>query len=494
MPNVKPSSILPERGNFNFYTLRRSPRMSSCLIDTFPAELLIQVLEYVQLPSSVVSFSKTVKPDSSIVSCLLCCKRWYEIALQVIYRDVVLQNHNLHLFTKKSPLHSHDALKNIRSLTITIDAKRMVATPEGVLLTQTDEEEHAKIHGLLLPLQQLPAILAQMTNLATFSLSITLFGQYEPYKDTINSILAALPPSCVNLELDLDRFKYNDKGTGYEHVCEGIADCLPRLHHLRLSMGTLCPALFLPNSARDGPPTHFYPPIYKSLKTFIINCHLWGDALTCNEDRSQQSNHPRDERARISLVKSLRELVVRGGFPHIERLWVLDGQNCNFLDSREMPAWNRRDIVHDQTWSMPWTYLHSKYMPFPLITRTPEDQEVITTSHTALSALIEGQTWKETVKGSRLPAALLDGPERNNHIVKGSPTISLAEYREISPKGSCSWWAEEKLTGERLIWPVKRVGLVDRSPVHKLTPSGWTREPDDEGFPGQLVRVNDRLS
>lgn len=470
--------------------------MSSCLIDSFPPELMIQVLEYVQLPPSLSSLSRTVKPDSSIVSCLLCCKRWHEIALQVIYRDIVLQNHNLHLFAQQSPLlQPPDVLENTRSLTISIDAKRMVATPEGVLLTQTDEEEHAKIHGLLLPVQNLPTLLARMTNLATFSLSITLFGQYEPYKDTINSILAALPQSCVNLELDLDRFKYNDKGTGYEHVCEGIADCLPRLHNLRLSMGTLCPALFLSKIGSDGPSikdeAHSQPPIFKSLKTFIINCHLWGDALTCNEDRSQQSNHPKDEWARVSLAKALRELVVRGSFPNIERLWIVDGQNCNFLDSREIPAWNRRDIVYNQTWATPWTYLHAKYMPFPLITRTPDDQEAIMTSHAALEVLVEGQTWKETIMGSRLPATVLDGPERNNHIMKGPPTISLAEYREISPKGSCSWWAEEKLTGARLIWAVKREGLVDRSPVHKLTPSGWIREPDAEGYPGQLIRIND---
>lgn len=453
---------------------------------------MIQVLNYVKSPSSLFSPSNP-KPDSSIVSCLLCCKRWHDIALQVIYRDVVLQNHNLHLFTQQCLLQPPGVLKNTRSLTVSIDAKSLVATPEGILLTETDEEEHTKINGLLLPLQRLPTLLAQMANLATFSLSIALFGQYEPYKDTINSILTTLPQSCVNLELDLDRFKYNDKGTGSEHVCEGIADCLPRLHHLRLSMGTLCPALLLPNFARHGSikdEAHFHAPIYQSLKTFIINCHVWGDALTCNEDRSQQSNNSKDVWARTSLVRSLRELVERGSFPHIERLWLLDGQNFNVLDSRESPAWNRRDIVDNQTWVIPWTNLHAKYMPFPLITRTPEGQEAITTNHGDLAALAEAETWKETVMGSRLPAAILDGTERNNHIVKGAPTISLAEYREISPKGSCSWWVQEKLTGKQLIWAMKREGLVDRSPVHELTPSGWTREPDFEGNPGQLTRDN----
>lgn len=90
--------------------------------------------------------------------------------------------------------------------------------------------------------------------------------------------------------------------------------------------------------------------------------------------------------------------------------------------------------------------------------------------------------------GSRLPAAILDGPERINHIVKGAPTTSLTEYWRISPKGSCSWWVQEKLTGIQLIWAAKGRGLVDRSPVHELTSSGWTREPDFEGIPGQLIR------
>lgn len=471
--------------------------MSSCLINQLPVELMVHILNYVKLPSSLSSSpSNSAKPDPSIFSSLLSCKRWHDITLQVIYRDIVLQNHNLHPFTQRllqpPPKSNSDVLKYVRSLTVSLDAKSLVATPEGIPLTETEEEEHAKIDRLL-SLQLFPTLLAKMTNLTTFSLSIALFGQYEPRKVTIGLILSALPESCVNLELDLDRFKYNGTGTGSEHVCEGIAGCLPRLHHLRLSMGTLCPALLLPNFARDGSikdEAHFHAPIYQSLKTCIISCHLSGDALTCNEDRSQHPNQSNGLRARLSLVKSLRELVVRGSFPQIERLWLLDGQNYNALDSRESPAWNRRDTVRNKTWVIPWINLHAKNMPFPLITRTPEGQESITTNHGALAALAEAQTWKETVMGSRLPAAILDGPERCKHVVKGAPTISLAQYREISPKGSCSWWGHEKLTGIQLIWATERDGLVDRSPIHELTPPGWMREPDFEGNPGQLIRDN----
>lgn len=78
-----------------------------------------------------------------------------------------------------------------------------------------------------------------MTNLATFSLSVTLSGVYKPHNDTVGLILSALLESCVDLELDLGS-SLNATGTGSAHVCEAIRNPLPRLRHLCLNMGTLC--------------------------------------------------------------------------------------------------------------------------------------------------------------------------------------------------------------------------------------------------------------
>lgn len=193
----------------------------------------------------------------------------------------------------------------MRSLTVSLNAKTL---PEGIELTETDEEEYAKIQELLLPLERLPAALTQMTNLTTFLLSITLYGRYKPNRDTIGPLLQSLPESCVNLELNLDRY-YNTLGTGLNHVCQEIARCLPRLHHLRLNIGILCPDMLERGFSRSGfikDEAQFHAPTYPSLKTLIINCDFWGDALTCNEDRSQPpyESDPSYPRARTTLAQS----------------------------------------------------------------------------------------------------------------------------------------------------------------------------------------------
>lgn len=273
---------------------------------------MVQIFDYVRQPSLCsISTLKSPTTDPSIISCLLCCTRWREIALPLLYRDVVLRNQDFAPFTQRClsqplPKNNPDVLKLVRSLTVSLDAKTLVATPEGIPLTQTEEEEHAKIHELLLPLERLPAALTQMTNLATFSLSIDLRGQYKLNGDTIGRLLQSLPESCVNLELNLDRY-YNTLGTGLNHVCQEIARCLPRLHHLRLHIGTFCPDMLGRGFSRSGfikDEAQFHAPTYPSLRTLIINCDLWGDALTCNEDRSLPpfGSDPSYPRARTTLA------------------------------------------------------------------------------------------------------------------------------------------------------------------------------------------------
>lgn len=69
---------------------------------------------------------------------------------------------------------------------------------------------------------------------------------------------------------------------------------------------------------------------------------------------------------------------------------------------------------------------------------------------------------------------------------KGTPTISLSEYRKMHPKGTCDWRTHEAKTGTLIVSAEEREGLVDRSLVSATMPSGWTWVVVD-GFP-LLVR------
>lgn len=125
---------------------------------------------------------------------------------------------------------------------------------------------------------------------------------------------------------------------------------------------------------------------------------------------------------------------------------------------------------------------------FILLTRLPDGQELMTANHGALAVLAEGQTWKETVTGTRLPAAISDDLEKGKHLMKSAPTISLSEYRKISPKGSSIWWRNDAVSGTSTVSAIKREGLMDRSAVLAITLPGWTWELDFEGFPGRFIR------
>lgn len=222
---------------------------------------------------------------------------------------------------------------------------------------------------------------------------------------------------------------------------------------------------------------HFHIPVYRSLKSLVINCDVVSSTMTCKGDRA--FDHTRGSYVSPSLVKALQALLLRGSIPKAQRLWVLDHQDHDESDHSVYNVWNRRDIINQKTWKLPWEYLpnRSKAVSERLITRTPEG-EWIMTSPRAHVFIAEAQTWKETITGSRLPGAELGTVKE--HAVKSSAT-SLSEHREkICFKGSCNFWSEERKTGMRLIRAEEREGLEDMSPVREMTPSDWKREIDNE--------------
>lgn len=172
--------------------------MPSCRINQLPLELLVQIFDYVQQPSSSSTTPKSPTTDPSITSCLLCCTKWHELALPMLYRDIVLGNQNFVPFTRwrlsqPPPEKYPDVLKLVRSLTVSLNARTLVDLPAGRPLLETDEKENAQIKELLLPLERLPVDLAQMTSLTTFSLSITLYGSINPNPATIGQLLQFCP-------------------------------------------------------------------------------------------------------------------------------------------------------------------------------------------------------------------------------------------------------------------------------------------------------------
>src|SRR5438093_12087 len=73
-----------------------------------PAELLVETFILVKVSSGI----------PALLPCLLTCKRWYEVGISVLCRDVVLGNSDLEPFVVHFP-ETHGPL--VRTLTINVD-------------------------------------------------------------------------------------------------------------------------------------------------------------------------------------------------------------------------------------------------------------------------------------------------------------------------------------------------------------------------------------
>lgn len=443
--------------------------MMTVSINQLPLEVLVTIFDHVKHPLMVSCF-KQAKPDPTIFSCLLSCKKWHDIALLIIYHDISLHNDNLTSFIRC--FFRPTTLTQVRSLTVSANLWDVFSPRESFSQPEIQEQASAMAASLVSATNELPRILAQMMNLGTFSLSMILQREDMVCKDAIASVLSVVPESCVNLELNL---RYKLKGAESVHSCETIRNLLPRLNHLRLDMPTICPDIFAPSLAADSPTSK--TPIYKSLQTLIINGDR-GQIKICEKEGKLRQN------AVPTLVKSLRTLFQHGGFPHAKRIWVLERHDGNDMNRAAFDAWNRRDIINNKTWKLPWTNLVGRFHSYDILfTRTPEGDH-ITFTPMAHAQIGEAQTWKETITGSRLPDAEI---QRKKNAVK-SAAASLAEYRQIRPKGSCDLWTGEKATGVRLVEAEEREGLDDTSPIIELTPPGWKRFVDEDGMVHGLER------
>ena len=191
-----------------------------------------------------------------------------------------------------------------------------------------------KLHASILGLAEM--IRLHLRELITFSFTIdaapadlSWCGCYKPFlaRHPIVTLLKALPPTCVNLELDTagaDRSSreftaflvdHPEDLTGGEEsietfqdpifkhsetedisVCKAIQDMLPRLEHLRLRFQTLCPVIIgLSPEMRNKTPPEQLNNSFPNLKTMVINQIVsprQRDIELCTDYRSATKSKP----------------------------------------------------------------------------------------------------------------------------------------------------------------------------------------------------------
>lgn len=374
-----------------------------------------------KLPMEILSVILTLVRNNSkageFLCCLQCCRYWNDLALPLLYKDVVLYNTTIRLFTTAL---THHKLAFIRSMTLHID---LVMGPTGtgpVSSILHHEERHPragklgtfKVCKLWMDIQDLVPYIRDTISLTTFSLSTTCSGEYAPPQDQdlpvrrmdIDGLLQAIPTSCRSVEVDTrgcDRYISAFSG----HICEAIQKLLPQLHHLRLHARLICPAVFgekgtksettdLPQSDLSRQPS--------DLQTVLVSTitlpHVEGGNLCYTYKRARLL------KAHHDMINSARRLLTSGALPAIQKFSFID--NVEYKDrmtSGRLATFTNNDIILNVE------YVHliepmGRGFKGHYLLRLGNDEDVYG-SFRAIGDVAEGIPWLETSNGSRFPSS-----------------------------------------------------------------------------------------
>lgn len=173
---------------------------------------------HIEMLSSLLLEVKMTSGASSLFQCLLCCRTWHDMAIPILYRDILLTNSNLQAFLRR---YSASQYPLLRSSAVTIDP---------IQPAKTDKNEY-RIHrygsqnttALWHLLQQLTERIASMVKMTTFSLTVstkTYACDFWILRSSIAIILKALPEACVTVELDTR--DYEEPTRTPAHLCDSF--------------------------------------------------------------------------------------------------------------------------------------------------------------------------------------------------------------------------------------------------------------------------------
>jgi hypothetical protein len=406
--------------------------------------------------------------------------------------NILITGADLHEFLQKSAV---TQAAEIRTLTIKIDYTRLPVPSATTQAPVNDDDlrEHGSIatQALWAQLQSLSRALQHMANLHTFALLVTSrpsTGFWLP-RHIIADLVTNLPQQCFNVEINTRAQDSAEPGSA--HLCEAIRHILPRLHHLRLCLSTMCQALFTSDTAptltsdqTSAAESRSTAPL---LKTVFVSCV--GRAIRNNgarlcgsydEDPHTMNFRTGTEAAPI-LAQSLQSLSLN--CPALEVAMVMDVTPSDYDDESVYPSYNVRDVIKNKTNALPFHDI----LPFEdgnTIIRLADGQELIS-SRAAIQDLAEGRVWKDSTDGVRLPAVMYLGEGAADYVAKEEALLTVEAWKEGHPKKTCILWLNERKTGLQLLRPAVLDGVTEKPVVQEDTPVGWLRDgtdldPEDE--------------
>lgn len=331
-------------------------------------------------------------------------------------------------------------------------------------------------------LTRLAGVLARLNRLRAFSLYVPPHNSgyhFEVSQTAIASIIESLPQSCVSLEIDtagLDGNATTGLGAGAPiHLCETLRTVLPRMRHARLSLRTMCSALFGTGATLPQDDTESYHPItLPNMESLLVNCRrAWGTAPICTS--APDSTPPPDSWA--SVTRGLQALLATPEASRVRpgaHLCVVTSTPQNHSDASRYITLIRADIVRRTSHAFPVAFV-SRGPPVAWLMRTGDRREVISSDTATLVAAAEGDArWVAARGGLRLPVQIAGEWGLG---VEESPLEEGSAWRAANPRKMHLLWYNEQLSGDRLLDGEVRVGdaYLSREPLVERTPAGWQR-------------------
>lgn len=436
--------------------------------------------------------------NNDTLACLKVNKTWHRIASPILYRHIVLDNSRMIPFNNSFRL---DWGPHVQTLTLLISG-------EGRHLVDGNPKPHP---GLDAKIRLTIPLLRRLDNLASFSLSLEGRGETILKRATILDIIDALPARCTNLELDTQGQDQQD-GEGSAHLCDSLQLLMPRMHHVRIRVASVCPVLLgtgelsnhddlsqqspvIDSTTKAGAPATapFKPVDLPNIRSLLIYCALPHSGKTACCGRTSRSHQTEQIGPSWIPITTAMEQLSAASRPPPEGASILAINATRQLaeaDFEDPTAWQAfvvarptartsQAVPHRAIWSSADS----------IFVRLPGGRDLVTTLGDA-ALLAEGETWCGTLGGgARVPRAVLEGPSFADDLVQAPllPLRTAAQWREEFPRRTCHLFRNEAMVGERLleVETREREGrYLAVEPVAERTPEGYARD-----FLGALRKV-----
>ncbi|KAF2183070.1 hypothetical protein K469DRAFT_711030 [Zopfia rhizophila CBS 207.26] len=443
-------------------------------ITSIPAELLVDICERLRNTG-----------QRSLLSLLLTCRALRNVAHEVLYQHICLD----------TDLSTHSPLTKF------IQQSRSMHLVQSFRLNKFFQVMEQPISDF----ESLYRLLPTMTQLKTFSCFFdpSAFGHCNCPGKVLEKLLETLPPTVVNLELDMDGYE----GL-HQPIYQGLGWLMPQLQILRLHVDSLWTNMFefsqqnactLETSTADQMSIS-KKRITSNLRIFVIIFRLSRNRVL-NDSMVRRHICPVTYRGNTpgaslwermpqgadsltpsffsSRILNLRE---KGAFPHLQRfLRVYPGKGGPHISMGMHFHYNVCDICTNRVVAVPVVDVPLQPSSFDddietlHLLRDHEGKDLLGASITKLIQFFEGSLcWTELCNGSRLPPPI---NESNNttHEFERSALLDrpTAEATYGSRDMDCSLWKREKEVGQTILRARMSEGGEDEGPLLEILPPGW---------------------